>query len=190
MNENYEGLQFEEIKQQIASYCSFSVGKQIVLESYPSFKKLTVELQLSRLRQALEMTIKYGSMPFGGISDISKAVSLAKMNGTLNCEELLKIADHCFAIQNIFDYMKSCECEKNEIKEITDSLFVDNVTSRHITDCIGRNNEVNDNASTELKRIRRTIKQTQSSISSKMASYVSSHRSYLLDVIFAHSNNR
>ena len=66
MRQNYDGLQFAEIKEQISSFCSFSVGHQIIENSEPQFSRLVVQLHLDRLKQALTMTIKYGSMPFAG----------------------------------------------------------------------------------------------------------------------------
>ena len=115
MRQNYDGLQFAEIKEQISSFCSFSVGHQIIENSEPQFSRLVVQLHLDRLKQALTMTIKYGSMPFAGVYDINNAVSLAMKDATLSCNDLLKIADQSYAIRDIKEYSRSAECEKDRI---------------------------------------------------------------------------
>lgn len=190
MKQNYDGLQFKEIKQQISSYCSFSLGHQIIENTEPLFSKLAVRLNLERLKQALQMTIEYGSMPFGGVYDISNAVSLAIKDATLTCADLLKVADQSYAIREIKNYCKNCECDKNEIMELVDTLEAMEVTATHITSCISRSNEVVDNASVELKRLRKQIKQLQSSVASRLSQFMARNSQYLQDDIIAKRNDR
>ncbi len=190
MKQNYDGLQFREIKQQISSFCSFSVGHQIIEESEPQFSKLPVQLNLNRLKQALQMTIKYGSMPFGGVYDVSNAVSLAMKDATLSCADLLRIADQSYAIREIKNYSKGCECEKDHIDELVNTLESMEVTASHITQCISRSNEVVDNASAELRRLRKQIKQLQVNVASRLASFMARNKQYLQDDIIAKRNDR
>ncbi len=190
MIDNFEGLQFDEIKQQIANYCCFTSGKQIILELQPSFRKMVVELDLKRLSQALVMTIKLGSMPFSGVYDISHAIETALKDGTLTCEELLKVADQCYAIRQIKAYIKSFNNEIDLIKELVDTLEDNEQTANEIIKCINRSNTVNDNASSELKRIRKQIVSTQAKIAERLANYISNNRQYLQDDIVAQRNER
>ena len=190
MRQNYDGLQFAEIKEQISSFCSFSVGHQIIENSEPQFSRLVVQLHLDRLKQALTMTIKYGSMPFAGVYDINNAVSLAMKDATLSCNDLLKIADQSYAIRDIKEYSRSAECEKDRIMELVNTLEAMETTSSHIVQAISRSGEVNDNASAELKRLRRQIKQLQGTIASRLAQYMARNSQYLQDDIIAKRNDR
>ena len=103
MDENYQGLQFDEIKQRISQYCSFSLGKEKLLASKPSFNRLVVQLVNNRLKQAINMAVSYGPMPFGGIYDITSEVLLAQKNAVLNPNELLKVASQAYGIKQIYD---------------------------------------------------------------------------------------
>ena len=112
MDDNYQGLQFDEIKQRISQYCSFSLGKEKLLASKPSFNKLVVQLVNNRLKQAINMAVSYGPMPFGGIYDITSEVLLAQKNAVLNPNELLKVASQAYGIKQIYDYTSACKYEK------------------------------------------------------------------------------
>ena len=190
MKQDYEGLQFNEIKQQIANFCCFNNGQQLIMQAEPSFRKLIVKLDLDRLKQALEMTVKQGSMPFAGVYDISLAVDIAMKDGTLTCEELLKIADQCYAVKAIKDYVKSCGEGHEEIKELSDTLAGNDHTASLITAAINRSNALNDNASPELRRLRRSITAMQGKIAERLAKYISTNRQYLQDDIVAQRNQR
>lgn len=190
MEINYDGLQFNEIKQQIADYCCFSNGQQLVMDSYPSFRKLVVKTDLDRLKQALQMTIKQGSMPFAGVYDIVFLVETAMKDGTLNPEELLKIADQCYAVKAIKDYVKLFPEEGELIRELTDTLEANEFTATSITNAINRSGAVNDNASAELRRLRRSITALQGRIAERMNRYINANRQYLQEDIIAQRNQR
>ena len=188
--ENYSGLQFDEVKMQVSRYCSFSLGHQLVENLYPQFSKLPVKRELERLQQALKMTFMYGSMPFGGISDISGAVELAVKDATLSCQELLKIADHSYGVREVIQYTRNCQTEKDKVKELVDTLDSLEGIAEEITRCINRSGEVNDNASAALARIRRQVKTLQHSVNERLNSFMARNSSYVQDNIIAQRNDR
>ena len=188
--ENYDGLQFEEIKQQISECCCFSGGKAIIMEAYPQFHKLPVKLALDRTRQALGLTVRYGSMPFGGVYDVSNQVMLAMKDATLLPDDLLRIAQQAYSIDAIQKYVKSAEGEKNCIEDLTNSLEAMDRTATSIFKCINPSGEVNDNASVALSKIRKQKKQSQLKIASGLSQYMRTHSSWLQDDIIATRNDR
>ncbi|MDO4377582.1 MAG: Smr/MutS family protein [Erysipelotrichia bacterium] len=190
MLENYEGLQFSEVKQQICSFCSFSLGKQKILEKLPSFNRLTVEVNNKRLKQAINMAVSYGGMPFGGIYDVSNEVIFASKDGTLNCDELLKIAAQAYGIGQISKYVQNCNCEKKEIEELVNSLTSYQTTATQINKCISAAGELYDNASNYLANVRKKIKSLQKNIAVKYNDYINRNSSLLQEGIVASRNGR
>ena len=190
MKDRYSGLQFSEVKRQMIRFCSFSLGKKIIEEAEPSFYRLPVVTELNRVKQAIECTVKYGSMPFGGVSDISYQVQLALKDSTLTAQDLLTIADHSYAVKGIKAYIKGCENRKDAIEELTDTLETMEKCADEITRCISRSGEVNDNASPALSRIRKQIVRMQGTIAAKLAEFVSHNRQYLQEDIVAQRNGR
>ena len=190
MDENYQGLQFDEIKQRISQYCSFSLGKEKLLASKPSFNRLVVQLVNNRLKQAINMAVSYGPMPFGGIYDITSEVLLAQKNAVLNPNELLKVASQAYGIKQIYDYTSACKCEKEEIGNLVNSLVSFEKTSSAIYKCINNSGELYDNASSTLASIRKKIRTLQSSIASKYNQFIQKNSSILQDSIIANRNGR
>jgi DNA mismatch repair protein MutS2 len=190
MSDKYSGLQFSEVKRQMIRFCSFSLGQQIIQNAEPVFYRLPVITELNRVRQAIECMVKYGSMPFGGVRDISYSVSLALRDSTLTAADLLTVADHSYAVKAIKAYIKSCQNETDALRELTDTLETLEKCADEITRCISRSGEINDNASAELARLRRQKIRTQASISGKLAEFISRNAHLLQEDIVAQRNGR
>lgn len=188
--ENYSCLQFEEVKELIARKASFSLGQKLIMGMEPSFNRLYVSNTLKTVAQAYRMTVAYGPMPFGGIHDISSYVTLASKDGVLTANELLLIADQSYGIAQIITYVNSASCEKDRIESYIHSLNAYTSNSAKITACIDRSGQVSDNASSKLKNIRVSIKQTQAKIASTMNNFINKNSSYLQDSIIASRNDR
>lgn len=187
---DYRNLQFEEVKQLICKFSSFSLGQTNIMNLQPVKSKLELQRKLDREKEALALTVSYGPMPFSGVHDIIGEVELAFKDGTLNPSELLKIADQAYGIERIKDYFNNCKAEKNNLEDLISALYVCRETSAQINRCIGSDGNVNDNASSHLAAIRRQIRNLQGSISKKMAEFISHNGKYLQENITATRNDR
>lgn len=190
MSERYDGLQFNEVKQLIKKYTSFSLGHQIIEQLQPSFNKLVVERENERLKQAFGIVVSYGTMPFGGIYDVSEEVSLAMKDMTLGPLDLIKIASQAYGINQINRFISSCDCQKDQIKELTDALTAFESTAAAINKCISYSGDIFDNASSQLAAIRRKTKSLQKTIASRLSEYISKNQAMLQDNIIATRNGR
>ncbi len=190
MSERYDGLQFNEVKQLIKKYTSFSLGHQIIEQLQPSFNKLVVERENERLKQAFGIVVSYGTMPFGGIYDVSEEVSSAMKDMTLGPLDLIKIASQAYGINQINMFISSCDCQKDQIKELTDALTAFESTAAAINKCISYSGDIFDNASSQLAVIRRKTKSLQKTIASRLSEYISKNQAMLQDNIIATRNGR
>ena len=190
MGERYDGLQFDEVKQLITKYTSFSLGHQIIENLQPSFNKLVVERENGRLKQATGMVVSYGTMPFSGIYDVTHEVSLALKDVTLSPLDLIKIASQAYGINQIKKYVSNCDCQKELVRELTDSLTAFEKTAATINKCISYSGDIYDNASSNLSSIRRKTKNLKKTINDKLTEYISKNQSMLQDNIIAYRNGR
>ncbi len=190
MSQRYDGLQFNEVKQLINKYTSFSLGHQIIENLQPSFNKLVVERENGRLKEAIGMVISYGTMPFGGVYDVSNEVRLAMKDITLSPLDLSKIALQASGIVQIKKYITNIEKEKDLIKELTDSLEAFENTASIINKCISYSGDIFDNASSNLASIRRKTKNLQKNITNKLNEFISKNQMMLQDNIIASRNGR
>ncbi|MBQ6654161.1 MAG: endonuclease MutS2 [Erysipelotrichaceae bacterium] len=187
---DYRNLQFEEVKELIAGFSSFSLGRENLMNLEPEHNRLLLQRRLDRLKEALAMTVSYGPMPFSGIHDIKDEVDLAMKDGILNPGELLKIADQAYGIEKIRDYFAGCQTEKTNLEDLISALAECRQTSQEINRCVGSDGNVNDNASSRLASIRRKLKSMQSSIAGKIADFIKKNGKYLQENITATRNDR
>lgn len=188
--EQIEALELPMIFEQVARQCAFSLGRAAILNLVPSFDELYVKHELRRTKEALNMVIRYGDMPFGAIHDISDSVTIAKKDMTLSAMELRRIADGIRAIAAIVKYMKGSEIETPELDELVGAFADAGKLAIEIESCISLNDEVLDGASSELRSIRRSIQTLQAQISSQVQKFISANGSKLTDTITAVRNER
>lgn len=186
----YNALEFEQIKQQVAEHCSFSLGKELISELVPVFGTLHASTQTKRSKDALTLCVKYGPMPFHGIKDIRLACSAALKDGTLTAQELISCADHVRGISSIVHYMSKAEGVYEAIKELTDSLVCPNAVQNKIESTIGPYGDVLDSASPKLRSIRKQRIQTEAELNKEAQRFVSQNSSKLQDSIITMRNDR
>lgn len=83
MNNVKHTLEFDIVLEQIAAFASFSLGKQAVLDTEPSYSKLIVNRQLAQMSDALKLVSEEGSFGLSGLSDIRPIVNHAAKSATL-----------------------------------------------------------------------------------------------------------
>lgn len=186
----YSGLEFDLVKEQVSRYASFKLGRQAVLDSQPQFNKLLVSRQLAQLQQALDLTNRFGPLPFGGIFDITEAVDNASRDLTLTPSELTNIASQSYGIRQIKNYMSQLESQTDPISDLCSALDECQIPARSIERCIDASGQLYDNASPKLASLRRQIKALSAGINTKLRHFMSVNNACLQDDIIAQRNGR
>lgn len=183
-------LELETIKKSVSEYAHFSLGEKYILDLQPQFEELRIQLGLKRTYEAMEILRLNGVPPFGGIHDIRKAVEAAKKNVLCNERELFHCALLMRGCVNVQKYLYECEGEKDSLLELCDSMTIDLNFCKKIEACISPHYEIYDDASSELKRIRRQILQTSADITGATAKFIQANGSKLTDTITTTRNDR
>lgn len=190
MKDMYEPLELDIVRERIARYCSFSLGKQKIRQIQPRFEELWVKRELARTKEAFDLVIRYGNLPFGGIHDIEESVEAAMKDMILTAHELRDIADSARACIHMQNYMKASDTETPYIKELIDTFHDNQKIASKIEHCISVNHEVLDNASPELKSIRKSISACNGEIGVEVQRFISRNASKLMDTITTTRNDR
>lgn len=188
--ESYQGLQLEDVLKKVAEYCAFSKGKQVVLETKPTFSPLLIKDRTEKTKEALACTVRYGAMPFEGIKDITTILEVSLKDGILSPYDLYSIVDHQRGVNSISNYMRKLEITTPKLSELCDTLCHYPLLSEKIESCISPYGEVLNHASSHLASIRKRLKSVESELNRMAQSYVSSNSSKLMDTIVASRNGR
>ena len=190
MMEIKEGLELDILVSQMSSYCDFSLGKNHLESIQPTFDKLIIKRDNQRIKEALQLTYKYGPMPFNGFKDINKSLQFALKNKTLTSYECVNIIDHLRGIIDINNYFKDYSIEYSALNELVSSLFYDDKLYKYLTNIFNEYSEVKDSASNELSSLRIKLKRIENEISILTEKYKKDNASSLVDGIVSTRNDR
>ena len=77
-------LEYDKIINMISERAQSSLGKKLCIELAPSSSKYEVEENLKETSEAIEVALKWGSLPLHGIKNIVDIIKKAKIGYTLN----------------------------------------------------------------------------------------------------------
>lgn len=66
-----KSLELDVIISEVENLCVFSLGKKNIREMKPTYDRLIIKRENELIREALRIVIRFGSVPFLGIRDIS-----------------------------------------------------------------------------------------------------------------------
>lgn len=188
-------LEFNKIVDILKTKVSSSLGLKYIENLTPSSDYEEVKYMLEETSQAQGILLKRGSVGLNGIHDIEDKAKRAEIGASLDPGSLIKIADTLRVARNLKNTLASIEEEEFNypiIQGLSNSLYVYRDVEDKIYNAIVSEIEISDNASSELRDIRRRIVQKNQSIRSKLNSIISSttYQKYLQDAIISVRGDR
>ncbi|MCM1216902.1 MAG: endonuclease MutS2 [Lachnospiraceae bacterium] len=186
-------LEYYKITAQLAQKADSGPGRKICETLLPETDLSEIQTSQTETADALSRLFRYGSTSFGGNQDLGFSIKSLEVGSSLSIPELLKIAGFLENVARIKTYGRS---EREEsIQDSLSGLF-ENLTSLsslagEIRRCLLSEEEVADDASSELKRIRRSIQLTGEKIHNQLGSMLNgSYRTYLQDAVITMRGDR
>ncbi|KAB3534381.1 endonuclease MutS2 [Alkaliphilus pronyensis] len=187
-------LEFKKIVERLTEKCRSSLGKELAKEIKPSTQINEVKGYQQETSEAQALLIKRGNVPIDGIHDVAHMIRRAEIGSYLDPGQLLIVKDTLRVARRMKAFIKK---DKEEAKfPIIEDTVNGLATFKDIEDIIDNaiisDSEISDNASTELKHIRRTILSKNDSIRNKLNSIISSstNQKYLQDPIITMRGDR
>ncbi|KXZ39345.1 DNA mismatch repair protein MutS2 [Alkalithermobacter thermoalcaliphilus JW-YL-7 = DSM 7308] len=180
-------LEYNKIMDMLKEKVVSSLGLNYIENLKPSSSYDEVLSMLDETSQAESILIKKRSVPLEGLHDIKTIVKKASIGSTLDPKQLLMVADTIRCARLIKNFIKAEQEQSNYeiIHSLIESLYIFKDIEDLIYSSIENENEISDNASTQLKSIRRQIVQKNEAIRSKLNSIISSssYQKYLQENI-------
>ncbi|QCX39962.1 DNA mismatch repair protein MutS [Aureibaculum algae] len=184
-NKTLKDLEFDVVLSHIANYCQTDLGKKAVLEIVPIQKKETLIDELHQTNEYLSSFENDNRIPNHQFDEITKEIHLLGVeNSFLEAQAFQKIATLSETTIEILNFFK-------KFAEYFPSLFknsqkIDYTKEIHesIHKIINRFGEVSDNASAELKAIRKEINSVRGEIGNSFTKALNHYASndYLDDI--------
>ncbi len=185
-------LDFEKILTMVSDCAHTINAKRAILSHIPMFDIKMAENLQNLTWEATIVRNKYLINPIIAIDDISEILEKNRIGITLQMGELLKISK----VITSASYAKEKICETGEdvflLKNIVSNIFADKHLEQDITNSIISNNEMSDNASPQLKSIRRKILNLNTKLKERLSQYTKNNSvsDYLQDNLYTVRNNR
>ncbi len=192
MNKHYTSLELDKILKMLSDTASSHDAKELALEVEPSTDYFEVLELLDKTEAAYILIAKFGAPSFGGLQNVNNALSRANAGGSLSAGELLKIATTLKVVRGITVWHEKCAGMDTALDDLFNSLYPNKYLEERITNAILSETEISDNASPELKEIRRKKRHFENRIREQLDSMIhSSHYSKILrDGIITQRNGR
>lgn len=189
-NAMYENLEFDIVKKAVSEHCSFSLGKEYIVNEEVHFDRLWIQRELKRGKEALALYSAYQEPSFAGVKDISESLKVIEKGGIISEYELYQIASFSRAVLQMQKYLQQSELDTPSIKDLIDSLCPQRKIIEQIEFAISNSYEVKNSASSQLKNIRSNISQCVAEISKETQKFILKHSDQLMDTITAVRDNR
>ena len=187
-------LEFDKIIEKVAGFAETNKGKEEVYRIDTSDNPEGVRFKQKQTAQALSIIIEKGSPPMGGIYDIKEYVKRGAVGGIISLRGLLNCADTLRAARLLKNYvlLNNDDRDYELLEELCENIYTNKDIEERIYSVIISEEEISDDASSELKRIRREIQIKNNSIKNKINSLVSSTsmQKYLQEAIVTMRNDR
>lgn len=186
-----QNLEFDKIIELLAQKINTSLGKQKarnieITNNYEAVVRLQEETS-----EAQKLIIEGSGVSITGISDVHDKLKLAAIGAGIDALSLLHIAHNLKMSRIVYDKISGRE-DLPILCEQAQKLFAYRELEERIFDAIISEDEISDNASTELKHIRREIRNTKERIKTKLSQIVSSESTskYLQETIVTQRQDR
>ena len=186
-------LEFNKIKDMLASHALTSLGEARCLDLLPSAKLQEVERRQLETEEALRVLTYRGDHPLIPFKDVSNQVSLSEKGATLSPRGLMDIAESLRAANAAHKALASDELDRSpRLSALATRLVPHRRLEKDISSAIISEEEIADNASPQLADIRRHIRQCNEKVRDKLQSMVHSPNTskYLQDTLITMRGGR
>ncbi|MCR5481817.1 MAG: endonuclease MutS2 [Clostridia bacterium] len=176
------------LKEQAAS----AMTKEVIEKLQPVSDSRRIKDLLAETTEAVSVIVHKGALPLGNFYDIDNYLHLARKGGSLTMKQLLEIRYNLAVARNVVTFLKSDLPPVPIIKSIAEVISVQKKLEEDIERCILSEDEMADNASPELRSIRRSIVRQNESIRARMNQIMNSqeNKSLLQDSIVTMRDGR
>ena len=186
-------LEYDKVIRMLEAKATSDPGRELCRSLEPMTDLSQIEKAQTETADALTRIFQKGSLNFGSNKPLGICLRSLEIGSTLSMEELLRIAGLLENTARVKHYGRSEkeDDQTDSLSEYFDCLEPLTPLSAEIRRCILSEDEMADDASPALKKIRRSMTLTGEKIHSQLAGMVNgSARSYLQDAVITSRDGR
>lgn len=188
-------LEYFKIINILSGYCKTYVGKNLVANLVPSNNKDEVLKLLQETEEAVNLTYRISTAPMSEIANISENLLTLESFGVLSIKSILEIKNILQLSQELKNYFYTETIDTSSftlLEQYFSKLYTNKSIVEKISKIIIDENTIADDASSNLKNIRRKQRNLEQDIKDKLNSFIhsSSYSKYIQENIITIKNDR
>ncbi len=185
-------LEYHKIIEQLEAEAGSIMAKDKIRRLQPETKIHRIREGLAETEEAATVIVHKGAAPLGQLYNIEAALHFTRKGGVLTMRQLLQVLYNVRVAENVVTFFKKDLPELPILQGMWEVIVTMPRLADNIDRCILSEDEMADNASPELKSIRRSIQRQNEAIRAKLNQIISSgdSKTYLQDAIVTMRDGR
>lgn len=190
-NKALKTLEYNKITDRLASHASSEPGIKLCRELQPMMDMDEINSALKQTSDAVSRIFRHGSISFAGLKDIRPLTKALEVGSALGMSELLDICSLLKVAAGARRYGVSEDEAVDSLSGLFNAIYDIADVRREIERCILSEDEIVDDASAELKNIRRQMRICTERIRTELNSMLNgSDRTYLQEAVITTRGGR
>ena len=157
MKEQYLTLELHKILDMLSEECSNDASRRLALEIVPSNDLTTVKEEVKKTFDAFNASVRFGTPSFIKFPDVATIARRAQNGSELSLREFLDVSRMLSQTESLLAWRRQLGDEHISIDYLFECLFDNKWLNNKILNAVISDEEISDNASTELASIRRKL---------------------------------
>lgn len=186
-------LEYNKIIDMLTEFAGSSLGKEICRNLEPSTNLYEIQTSQKETSDALSRIYQKGAVSFSGIHDIRGSIKRLEIGAIISTQELLSICKLLEICSRVKAYARgeNENTAEDSLEDMFQALRPLTGVSAEIRRCIASEDELNDDASPALFKLRRSMRQINDKVHAQLQTMVNgSARTYLQDAVVTMRNGR
>lgn len=193
LNRHLKALEYDKVLEMAMKRACNDDARDIIAATRPETSVNMAQNHIDMTENAYILLAKYGGPSFGGLKNVNNSLARAAAGGVLSMKELLDIGSTVRTVRGIREWRdNSGGQDELKIDLYFNSLMPNKYLEDKIFSAILTEDEMSDNASSELASIRRQIKNKENSVRDQLEKLIRSQKlkTVLQDAIITQRNGR
>ena len=190
-NDSFQILEYGKITEMLAERAGSMLGKRKARALLPSSDYEEVEERMRETAEAVAV-MDVSAPPLGGIFDLYAILKKAGLGAMLELEELSAVKNTMYAMRSVKYFFRDLELDVPILKEWASAVEILGQLERTLENAIDEHGAIREDASVELRRIRRELKSSQGRIKERITGllHAAENQKYFQDAIVTVRDDR
>ncbi len=176
---SFRVLEIDKVYGRLRGYVSSSLGNEMIDELEPMTSPYAIKEAHADLDEMVQLLLEKAGIPFGPVHPMGTTVKKASIGSTLTPREILQVGDTLRTTRVLRRFFTESDTQREKFGRLfgfAEGLVIQSELEKDIEAAILSDQEISDNASPELRTIRRRIDSKNQSIRDRLDSMISSQR--------------